>query len=298
MRSSLRLLTALLLPVALATACGDDEVATGDQGSGTDGGGSAGGGTTATVPEGTTPGGLPGDVFLSVEYVGGFVPQGFDFRSVPAATIYADGTVVAPGATTLQFPGPAVAPLATGTLDDGDLGELLDAVAAAGLLADVPPDPGTATLVADAATTRITVVVDGHDTVVEAYALGDFGGGDFDDPGISEEQQEVRDRLSELVADITNAATNAATDPYEPAGYRVLAFDSGGAEGIEPAPNHLTWPAGLEQPAVDECLALTGDAATAFAAALDDATETTIWTIDSGDVSLSIRPMLPHEDGC
>src|SRR5688572_28885944 len=109
MRTPLRMLTALLLPLVLVAACGGygddgDGVATDD----TAAGGGDGDDPTPTVPVGASPGGLPGDVFLQIEFVGGFLPAGFAFRSVPGVTIYADGTVVVPGASIAVFPGPAV----------------------------------------------------------------------------------------------------------------------------------------------------------------------------------------------
>jgi hypothetical protein len=294
MRTPRRILTALLLPLLLVAACGDDGDDEGVATDPTDGGGATE--APPTVPSGAEPGGLPGDVFLQVELVGGFVPAGFDFKSVPAVTVYADGTVVVPGATVAIFPGPAVAPLAIGTLDQDDLDELLAEVAAAGLLADVPPDPGDNPLVADAATTRITVVVDGHDTVVEAYGL-DIPVDGSAPGGPDEEQREVRQRLSELVSVVSGAATTAAADLYEPLGYRVLATEPFEADPSV-APNELTGPADLPQPALDECLAVTGDAAAALTTLLADATEITRWTVGSEQVALNIRPMLPHEDGC
>lgn len=301
MRTPRRILTALLLPLALLAACGDggddgdDGVATDPAGSGSGSGGDTSAEPPPTVPEGATPGGLPGDVFLQIELVGGFVPAGFDFQSVPSLTVYADGTVVVPGASIAVFPGPAVPPLSIGTLDPADLDELLGEVAAAGLLGDVPPDPGENPLVADAATTRITVVVDGRDTVVEAYGL-DIPVPD-DAPGVDDSQRAVRERLSELVAAATGAATTRAADLYEPTGYRVLAsepFES------DPSitPNELTWPAELPQPVLDECVAVTGDAAASLTTLLAGATEITRWTVGTEQVALRFRPLLPHEDGC
>jgi hypothetical protein len=295
MRTPLRILTALLLPLALVAACGDDADEAGTDT--TDGTGAADGGDepAPTVPDGAEPGGLPGEVFLQIEHVGGFVPVGADFQSVPSVTVYADGTVVVPGATIAIFPGPAVAPLAIGALDDEDLDELLGAVASAGLLAEVPPDPGENQLVADAATTRITVVVDGRDTVVEAYAL-DIPVPD-DAPGIDDDQRAVRERLVELVATVSDAATTRATDLYEPTGYRVLALEPFETDpSIEP--DELTWPAEGPQPVLDECVAITGDAAAAVAQLVAGATEITRWTVGAEQVTLRVRPMLPHEDGC
>ena len=293
MRTATRLLAPLLV-LALAAACGGDDEETGTAGTDDTTG------TTATdpggeVPDGATPGGLPGDVFVQIEFVGGFVPAGFDFRNVPSVTVYADGTVVVPGATTAIFPGPAVAPLSVGTLDAEELDELLAEVADAGLLADVPPDPGENPLVADAASTRITVVVDGADTVVEAYALEVEV--PTDAPGVTDEQRAVRARLTQLVDTVSNAATAQATDLFEPTGYRVLA-----AEPFETdpsvTPNELTWPADLPLPELDECVAVTGDGAAALTELLVDATDITRWTVGDEQVALSIRPLLPHEDGC
>lgn len=295
MRTPLRILTALLLPLALVASCGDDAEDAGTDT--TDGSGVAdGGGEPApTVPDGARPGGLPGDVFLQIEHVGGFVPVGFDFQTVPSVTVYADGTVVVPGATVAIFPGPAVSPLAIGTLDEEDLDELLATVASAGLLAEVPPDPGENQLVADAATTRITVVVDGRDTVVEAYAL-DIPIPD-DATGVDDDQRAVRERLSELVAAVSDAATARATELYEPSGYRVLALEPFETDpSIEP--DELSWPAEGPQPVLDECVAVTGDDAAVLTGLVAGATEITRWTVGAEQVTLRFRPMLPHEDGC
>jgi hypothetical protein len=279
-----RLLAAALL-AALPAACGDD-------GEDTSTGGDTDGGPRAVTG---TPGGTDSGLFVEVVNAGGFVPMGFDFRNLPVAAIHADGRVFAPGAITLQFPGPAVLPVFTGQLDDGALEDLLAAAAEAGLLDDDAPDyGGQADLpIADASTTRVTVVVDGEEHVVEAYAL------EFTD-GLPPEVAEARAALADFVAAV-NEAVLAARDPFDPDRYRVLAtapIDPTAVDPGLPQPNVLDWPAGLPEPVEGECTALTGDAAAAFEAALEQADEQTQWRIGERTFGLFARPVLPHEPDC
>jgi hypothetical protein len=262
-----RLLAAALLTL-LPAACGDD----GDETS-TGGTGDTDGGPRAVTG---TPGGTDSGLFVEVVNAGGFVPMGFDFRNLPVAAIHADGRVFAPGAITLQFPGPAVLPVFAGQLDDGAIDDLLAAAADAGLLEDeLPAYGGQADLpIADASTTRVTIVVDGEERVVEAYAL------EFTD-GLPPELAEARAALAGFVAAVHEAAL-AAQEPFDPDRYRVLAtapFDPAAVDPGSPQPNVLDWPAGLPEPVEGECTALTGDAAAAFEAALGQATEQTQWRI-------------------
>lgn len=292
---TIRLLTAALLALALAV-CGDDgtDVDAGDD----DGSGGGGGETDGSAPEGAAPGGAEGDVFVEVAFVGGFVPADFHFRAVPQAVVYADGTVIAPGAVTLQFPGPAVAPLFTGQVDEATLDELLDHAAAAGMIGGTP-DVGDAGAIpiADAASTRVTVVVDGDEQVAEAYALGEAGGPGFGQTNLTDAQTEARAALAGLVAAVEEAAL-AADEPYQPDRYRVQASPAPDPAGFDVAPNEVAWPSGLPDPVEGECVAITGDGVADLEEALASATEITRWTIGDRVVTLAIRPVLPHEPDC
>jgi hypothetical protein len=274
-----RTLLAALLFLPLA-ACGDD-----------DGGGDAGPSSTT----GGRPGGDGADLFVAVETIGGLLPPGVAFRDLPRAAVYADGTILVPGVITLQFPGPPVLPLAAGTLDDAAMDELLDAARDAGMVGGTP-DVGDAgeIVIADAATTRVTVVVDGDAQVVEAYALGEapVGGADA---ALTDEQRAARLRLTALLQLVEEAGA-AATSLHEPERYRVLALapgDDGELDGGE-----LAWPDGLPEPVLNECVAITGDDVTTLEQALSDANERTRWTVGDDTFVLAIRPVLPHEPDC
>jgi hypothetical protein len=283
-----RLLATALLVLLPITACGDDDD---DDASG--GGGSGGGGTE--LPDGATPGGAEGDLFVEVAFVGGLVPQEFAFRSVPQTVIYGDGTVIASGVTTLEFPGPAVAPLVQGRLDEDTLGELLEGAARAGMVGGKPAvGDQSAIPIADAASTRVTVVIDGDSQTVEAYAL-DIG--DVGPTRLTDEQVAAREELAAFV-DAVNEAGFAASDPYVPDRYRVLASEPVDGVGGDLPPNELLWPEGLPGPVVGECVAIEGDDAAALSEALADATEITRWIVGDSPVALAVRPVLPHEPGC
>lgn len=281
-----RSLTAALLLVSLA-ACGDDDDDVGT------------GAADGAVVDGT-PGGAEGGLFIEVAYVGGFVPIDFQFRNLPVAAVYEDGTVVVPGAVAAIYPGPAVTPLFTGQLDDGALDDLLAAAAEAGMVG-ATPDVGDASAlpVADAASTRVTVVVDGDERVVEAYAL-DILGGDLGQTGLSEAQLGARAALADLVATVSEAATRVAQEPLVPERYRVLAgppLDPSTLDPAGPQPTSLAWPV-VPEPVDGQCTAIAGDGVAALAEALGSANELTQWTVGDRTFSLAVRPVLPHEPDC
>jgi hypothetical protein len=291
MRTSRTLAATLILAsfAASVAACGDDaETSTGD--------------TTpdSSAPVDGAPGGAEGGLFVEVAYVGGFRMQGADFRDLPSAVVYEDGTVVAPGAVPAIYPGPAVLPMFTGQVDEGVLDDLLAAVGESGILEGTPDygdmdDIG----IADAASTRVTVVVDGEEHVVEAYALveGGMGGTGM----LADEQLAARESLLDLVTAVEQAASGAATDPLAPAAYRVLALapiDPANLDPAGPAPGEQAWPEGLPEPVENECTLIDGDAVAPLEAALTTANELTQWTLGDRTFSLVVRGLLPHEGGC
>lgn len=281
MRSTV--VAAVLLPAVLLLACGDDDEAL-DTGS-------------DDPPASGAPGGGASPLFVEVAYVGGFVPFGFEFRNPPAAVVYDDGTVLAPGAVAEIFPGPALLPVMRGQVDEGTLDDLLGAAAEAGMIGGPPDVGGVEDIpIADAATARITVVVDGEAQVVEAYAL-DHAGMDL---GLTAEQDEARARLADFVAAVNELAL-AAREPFVPERYRVLASappDAGDAAPGEPQPTEQAWPAGVPEPADGACTAVTGDAAAALGDALATANELTVWRLGDRTFSAFVRPVLPHEPDC
>jgi hypothetical protein len=270
MLTSRAVLTAIVLAVA---ACGDDG-----------------------EPVVTSPGDEHG-LAISVEYVGGFTTPEMAFRQLPSVVVYDDGRTVTQGAVIGIYPGPAELPLVAGQLGDGGLERLADAARDAGLLAQRSRDDFGMPPVADAPDTRITVVVDGEEVVTEVPALGFDDAGDM---GVTEEQAEQRAAISAFVDLASRLATDGeSSDMLEVDRYRVQPVPYRGRPpepGLEP--NELDWPAEVELDRTD-CIAVTGDDATALADVLPEATEITRWIDADGDPwRLAIRPVLPHEPDC
>lgn len=272
----------LLLGLLGIAACGDD---------------------SEPVDTGQEPGGSP-EVAIRVSVGGGFVPRGADFMSVPTVVL-SDGKVFAPGAMTLQYPGPPVLPVLTGTLPSAEVDGLLAAARAAGLDRD-DVDYGRPN-VSDAGTTTITVVLDGEEHVTEVYALGldgPTGPGDGQDmSGLTDEQREARAVVDEFVTAVADQVDPAATATFDPTGYQVLSFESEPASSFtdEPRPNELAWPASIPSSGLGRsgCFELSGDHAAAFTAALADATSITVWRDPSGATwQLAVRATVPGDDPC
>lgn len=245
-----------------------------------------------------TPGGGRGPLFVSIEVGGGFVPVGHDFRTVPRAVVYADGTSFSPGAITAIYPGPAVLPISVGRLDDDQLANLAIAAGDAGLLGGDPPDVGDPPI-ADAATTTITVVVDGAAHLTSIYALGTTstpGGSAI--PGITPEQRAARDKIQEFVERVATVVTAAESGLYEPERYRVLPLEPQPiADDVEA--NELPWPLEDVELRAMSCTAVAGEQAETLRRALDGASEITRWRTAPDQVfTLVARAVLPHEPDC
>ncbi|MGK2928494.1 MAG: hypothetical protein ACSLFO_02850 [Acidimicrobiales bacterium] len=270
-----------LLLLTAATACGDDDepVVAGDEGNG-------------NAPADDEPGGGDDALFVSVERGGGFVPVGHDFRSLPSAVIYEDGRTFSPGAVMEIYPGPAVHPVFDGEISDERMRDVVGAAEDAGLLDETPPDFGE-TLIADAGTTTITVVVGGETHVTSVYALTE--GGDTL-PGMEPEHDEARGRVSDFVGLVTS--TVAEGDEYVPDRYRLLPLppEEIPAGGVEP--DERDWPFADVTLTERECLAVTDGRADTLRDALQDATEITRWRTEAATVVLVVRPLLPHEPDC
>jgi hypothetical protein len=270
-RTSAVLLTASLL-LALA-ACGDDG---------------------EPVSSGGDPAGDAATVVLSISTGGGFAPVGTDFASVPTL-VMGDGTVFTGGPTTMQFPGPALSPVLTGTLASGELDRLLEAAATAGLDEDGVDygQPG----ITDVGSTTITVELDGTTHTTDVYALGyEDGTG-----GLTAAQREARAKVQAFVSAASDRVAAAATTALDPTAYQVQASPSEPASSFteEPRPNEVAWPFADVPLTTDGCIDLGGADATTFAAALDGASSNTIWTdAAGGSWHLAIRATLPDEPTC
>jgi hypothetical protein len=232
---------------------------------------------------------------VSVEIGGGFLMPGDNFRTVPQAAVYEDGTALSPGATIAIYPAPALPAVSEGTLNDSEIAELVTAAGRAGLLDDTDVDFGEPP-VADAGTTTITVIVDGEAHVTSVYALG--GTGD-DLPGLTFEEQQARQRVAEFVDLVSRSLAGAGGDRYLPERYRVLPL----APETEPdpavAPDEREWP--FLDLALREgvCIPVPAERAAELADALAPATQITRWRTDAGDTFvLAVGAVFPHEPDC
>lgn len=279
----------VLLVIVLAGGCsgGGQRLVTGD-------GAGNGAGDGSGTPARRAGGGEDG-LFVSVEVGGGFMPVGAAFRMVPSAAIYDDGTTLSPGATIAIYPGPAVLPVTEGRIDDEQLRRLVEAADAAGLIDGVDQGFGEPP-VADAATTTVTVVVDGEVHSTSVYALQ---GADERIFGVDEAQSRARQEVRRFVDLVSATVTDAEGSAYVPDRYRLLPLPAEPAIDEVVEPDERRWPF-PDVPLVEgECTALAGQQAVELRDALEDATEITRWSTDAGQTYvLAVRPVLPHEPDC
>jgi hypothetical protein len=309
----MRRLALLLAPLAalglVVAACGDDAstVSSGGSTSSTSSTSTStssteattttvtdGGGTTPTTTRSTTPPAPQGTVAIEISVGGGFSPQGLDFSSVPTIVL-ADGRAYVGGAQTMQYPGPALAPVSTGDLGKAAVDRLLASARSAGLDGGLT-DFGTPG-VTDLPSTTVRVLLDGKVHTTSVYALGSEGDGAG---GVSARQRANRQKVADFVGAVGDAATAAATAPLTPSGYEVLGFptDAGGAVEGEPAPNHLDWPFTDLRLDPSTCARITGDRVAPFAKLLERASSITVWHAGGATYRLSIRATLPGRTDC
>jgi hypothetical protein len=270
----MRRATALLVLVLLVlSSCGGDDDTVGTGGS----------------RERSSSGSSSGVIRISVG--GGFSPYGADFAAVPTLVL-ADGTAFTGGATTMQYPGPAISPVSTGRLSSAQVASLLDAAEAAGLTTKRDHgQPG----ITDVGTTTITVVLDGTTYTAAVYALGyEDGAG-----GLTAEQRAAREKLSAFVGKVGDAVSAAATDTFAPTAYQVLSTPSQPASSFpDPEPNQLDWPVPAKPLVEGPCRDLAGADADAFRSALANATQITVWRSGGTDWQVIARATLPGDAPC
>lgn len=186
----------------------------------------------------------------------------------PAIALYADGRMFTPAAQIALYPGPALPGYSVGQLPPARVLELVDAIAASGVLAggDSPPVP-------DAPTTLVTALVDGELRTVRL------------DP-------ERAVALDRLLADLPVSSGDSL---YEPEALAVFAgAPQEAAEGIEPETRE--WPLGDLPPG---CSVIRGADLAPVLAAARQANQLTRWRIAGGlTVGVTFRPLLPHETIC
>ncbi|GEN80540.1 hypothetical protein [Actinotalea fermentans] len=277
-----------------------------DGGAGAGGGAGTEGGGDADVPDVTGDGAT---LVLQLHAAGGFVPWGYDFASVPALSVYADGTAIVHGPMTMEYPGKALPNLQVVQLPDGTVQEIVAAAAEADLLAPGPDYgmPG----VADLPTTRVTIAVGGQTYEHEAYALGAgpgettpedegmFGGGDT---GLTEEQSAARVTLAQFIQRVNGlvGATGAEESYAIPAlGVMAMPVDPATDQGVEGVDIQvLAWPVGVALADAGQCALVEGADAQTLLATLAEANQLTQFEQDGVTYQAWFRPLLPHETSC
>lgn len=291
-----RLLTSLVIAPAagiLFAACGDDTV---------DGPGAGNTpGSDVPTPSADTPTGIahptgPDDVILRYGYEGGFVPVGTAFVNLPNLLVTGDGRVFRPGAITLQYPGPLVAPMTVRTISEAGIQRLLSLANESGLLAP-PPDYSIEAMVTDVGDTVVTFSADGGTFEHRAYAL------EIEDAGRGNEA--ARENLGayvRLLGDLettVGAEALGAEEIVVPTAYRFQAYpsDESGVSETEPAPTFVDWPAsaGVRLADATECAVVE---ASAIGDLFETATQLTYFREDGQVYALAVAVVLPGDPVC
>ncbi|SHM67925.1 hypothetical protein [Cryptosporangium aurantiacum] len=233
---------------------------------------------------------------LRAESTGGFVPATFTYGRLPTVSIYADGRVITEGPQIAIYPGPALPNLLVRTISRTEVDRLVAAARRAGV--GSPTDYGTPG-VADATTTRFTLVEGGRTLTAEVYALSEAM---ETDQSLTAAQREARARMRGLLATLSDPASGSGEQRYQPAAIAtiVTAYANTDPENPQPA---RAWrgaalPGRVVGPADVSCALTTGAAVRTVLADAASANAATPWTYEGRRWSLMFRPLLPDETGC
>ena len=247
------------------------------------------------LPDASEPAATEGLV-LRVEHTGGFVTPSMLAGRLPMVSVYADGRVITEGPVPAIYPGPALPNLQVAELDPAGVQDLVDRALAAGVgeTYDLGMPP-----VADATSTRFTVVTAEDTYVREAYALWETTEGS----GLTADQVAAREELGDLLDALTDPAASAGTS-YEAEAVAAIAspWVDPGDGLVQP---ELPWagPALPGEPTGGPpdvtCVTATGAEAQALLEAAAAGNAATPWvTGDGARWSVTFRPLLPDETGC
>jgi hypothetical protein len=242
----------------------------------------------------------PDALVLRVERVGGFMAPDQQIGRLPVVSMYADGRIITQGPSTAVYPGSALPNLVVQQADPALVRQLVAKAIAAGVGSGTDLGrPG----VADAPTTRITVVTGSGTRSVSAGALTEASP---DDPRLTQAQRDARAKLAAFVREVTDlsaAKGMPAAQPYVPTSIAGLARPYTRPEnGLPTQPPAMAWPG----PALPGhpisgnlgCAVATGEQAKAVWTAAHTATSITPWTSGGKQWTVVFRPLLPDESGC
>ncbi len=240
----------------------------------------------------------PEDVLVSIKSAGALGPVGYDLRNPAEFMLLGDGTAIAGGVIDAIYPGPAVLPLQSATLAEGQIQELLTAADEAGIL-DGSLDYGEPG-VTDMSTTTVALTVDGQTVAQTVYALGYI-----EDRTLSDSERAAREALQSFV-DAAHATVDASSEQYLPSAvavYRLTGDEVAVEPGLEQRP--LPWPIATVPPPLAatgtprSCAIIARAEAAQLLLDLAGANELTPWLIGADPPAyLAFRPLLPDEVGC
>lgn len=255
---------------------------------------------------------LPADadaLVLQVAATGGYTTPALLAGRLPIVSIYADGRVITQGPVPAIYPAPAWPNVQVRRVGPAAVAELVEQAVAAGITDD--GDLGRPAI-ADATSTRFTLVTARSTYVREAYALTEGLG--MPAEALSEQQRVDREQLADLVRRLSDPQTTLGAEQVSgPEPYALtavagvvtpwMATDSPGGM-TEPSPE--TWPGPIlpgeplpEAPLPVSCVTAMGAKAEAVRTAAVEATDLTPWLDAEGTRwSILLRPLLPDEAGC
>jgi hypothetical protein len=282
-------LIAAAVPLLLLGACAQQTAS-----------GSPANSTGAGTPESTqvkSPG--ANDLVLRTETYGGFVAPDMVLGRFPQVSVYGDGRVITEGPVPSIYPGPALPNLQVTMITPELIRQLVQEGVAAGVRNG--SDLGQPA-VADAPTTRVTVVTGGGKQIVTINALSEAPS---NDRRLTADQRDARAKIAAYVKKLGALANRPGVKPaaYQPAA--VVVFASPWVKPASgPVPAAQAWP-GPALPGTDidsatkaGCVAVTGAQTPKVLTAAKGANALTPWTTGSGKWKIVFRPLLPEENGC
>jgi hypothetical protein len=274
---------------------------------------SAGAPSNSSAPSSSPAGGsyvVPtgaGELILKIDTDGGFVAPGYILTHTPEFALYGDGRIVVPGPQIEIYPSPLLPNLLAMQIAPAEIQTIVADADAAGLLGpNASYDIGG---IADAGTTVFTTVANGKTHRISAYALGIDGG--VSEPFASPDVVAARAKLStfrdKVMALNTLLGRTFDQRAYEPTTMRIFATTAGLPRADEPATveTPIPWPLSVDPGSglpvgggSAKCLVITGQDLRTFVDAARNANTLTRWQAQSGDYSISVRPLYPDESGC
>jgi hypothetical protein len=250
----------------------------------------------------------PTDLVLRVQTGGGFVNPAAVLNQLPQFSLYGDGTLLQPGVQTMIYPGPALSePIETPVTEAGVVA-ILRAAGAAGLLQSRDFTDLGSVGIADAATTTITVKVNGATYTTNVYALGALS---QRPSGMGQDEFNARRAIAAFTGKLSDLrswlpqGSVGADQQFTPSGLAVY------VSGYQADPSlqepKADWPLStplasfgkaIQVPDGTRCGAVTGSGLATLLPLAQRANQLTPWVSDGARFGVVFRPLLPDQTTC